>query len=553
MSPLQNNYLNIVISLKEKIRQARTRAAISVNAELLKLYWEIGNTIIEQQTKEGWGAKIIDKLSADLKMEFPDFKGLSVRNLKYMRAFAEAYPSFGTIVQQAAAQIQNTDNQSNEIVQASLAQLEKTNPVKFVQGTLAQLSWYHHTTLLDKVKDSEIRLFYIQETIKNRWTRDIMVHQIEGNLHERQGKAINNFKTTLPAPHSDLAIETLKSPFLFDFLAMGEQFHERDLEKSLIKHLKAFMLELGKGFAYVGNQKNINVNGDDYFLDLLFYNYHLHCFVVFELKVGEFKPEYAGKLNFYVNTINAQLKGEKDAPTIGVLLCKTPNETVVKYALTGIQSPIGVADYKLAKALPKNLKGEIPTVEEFEAEIEKEIKELQKPVDKKYDRLKELISGLKQPKVQEKRNPESCKTIFTIVFLPLRDLLLNSLEEISKEFNKLELQIIIDSTHLNTDDEILAYVQRTGEPYQTTLSIYLRGFKHLGTKAFDIWKDVQMEMNNYNYTIGFKIPYPSTLFLDKLYHELPTKHEIQNVAEKITESILDDITQQVERIQSETI
>src|SRR5690606_26283696 len=206
---------------------------------------------------------------------------------------------------------------------------------------LAKLSWYHHTTLLDKAKDAEVRAFYIQKTIENGWTRDIMMHQIETALHNRQGHAITNFEHTLPQPQSELAKETFKSPYLFEFLGMGEKLQERDLEKALVQHLKDFLLELGRGFAYVGNQYNLRVEDDDYFLDLLFYNFHLHCFVVFELKIGEFKPEYAGKLNFYVNAIDEQIKGEQDQPTIGVLLCKTPNETVIKYALKGISSPLG--------------------------------------------------------------------------------------------------------------------------------------------------------------------------------------------------------------------
>ncbi|MDQ6755770.1 MAG: PDDEXK nuclease domain-containing protein, partial [Bacteroidota bacterium] len=300
------NYQHILDSLKEKIRLSRFTAAIAVNYELLKMYWEIGNTILEQQKEEGWGAKIIDRLAADLKTEFPDFKGLSVRNLKYMRAFAEAYPDF-LIVQTPSAQLTSS---------------QITTPA-IVQHPAAQITWSHNQLILDKAKAKDERIFYAVRTFKNGWSRDVLALQIESKLWTREGKAITNFQQTLPAPDSDLAMQTFKSPYILDFLTLGEAAKEREVERGLIEHLKKFMLELGRGFAYVGNQYNLNVKGDDYFLDLLFYNYHLHCFVVFELKIGEFKPEFAGKLNFYINTINQQIKGKEDKPTIGILLCKT--------------------------------------------------------------------------------------------------------------------------------------------------------------------------------------------------------------------------------------
>ncbi len=400
MSPLQNkDYQNLLNSLKEKIRHSRLKAAMAVNFELLKIYWDIGNAIITQQKKEGWGAKIIDRLAADLKAEFPDFKGLSIRNLKYMRAFAEAYPDF-LIVQTPAAQLDRT-NFDGEIVQVLPAQIERTNNPsgtkinenEFVQHPAAQITWSHNQVLLDKIKDPSVRLFYMQQTITNGWSRDVLVLQIENNLFSRQGKAVNNFPHTLPAPDSDLAIQTFKSPYVFDFLTLSEAVRERDIERGLTEHLKKFMLELGRGFAYVGNQYNLNVEDDDYFLDLLFYNYHLHCFVVFELKIGEFKPEFAGKLNFYINTINGQIKGAEDKPTIGILLCKTPNDTVVKYSLQGIKTPMGVAEYKIAKALPKQLRSEMPSVQELEKALESKT-----GFEKELEKLKPLIGNYRMGK-----------------------------------------------------------------------------------------------------------------------------------------------------------
>lgn len=332
---------------------------------------------MKQQQQEGWGAKVIDRLSVDLKNEFPDMQGLSVRNIKYMRSFAEAWPAFpfvqavlaqlpDAILQQPAAKIA-----ASQFVQPPFAQIQNAEKQDslIVQGTLAQISWYHHITLLEKVKDFAIREFYLQKTIQNGWSRDVMAAQIRSKLHLRVGNAITNFESTLPPFHSDLARETLKNPYLLDFIDLKEEIWERDLERGLLEHLKQFLLELGRGFAYVGNQFNLTVEDDEFFLDLLFFNFHLNCFVVFELKVGDFQPEFAGKLNFYINCIDEQIKGKEHQPTIGVLLCKTPNQTVIKYSLKSIGTPIGVADYELRKTLPKKLAKQMPTIEELEEQM----------------------------------------------------------------------------------------------------------------------------------------------------------------------------------------
>jgi len=374
----RKNYPIILNQLKEKIRQARLKAVHAVNNQLLIVYWEIGNTILQQQKSEGWGTKVIDRLAVDLKMEFPDMKGWSVRNIKYMRAFAEAYPDF-LIVQQPAAQ---------------LATAQK------VQQLAAQIPWSHHQVILDKFKEQEQRLFYIQKIVENGWSRNILLQQIETGVHNRQGKVISNFETTLPPMQSDLVKESFKSPYVFDFLDMTEAIQERELEKALIQHLKKFMLELGSGFAYVGNQFNLVVENDDYFLDLLFYNYRLRCFVLFELKIGEFKPEYAGKLNFYINTVNEKIKLRDDKSTIGILLCKTPNKTVVKYSLQGITTPMGVAEYK---TLPKEIKKELPAIETLNFELQKEIEIQKKPIQAKKDKLNNLIATKKQPTKRSKK------------------------------------------------------------------------------------------------------------------------------------------------------
>lgn len=375
------NYDVILNGLKDKIRIARKRAIVTVNMGLLTAYWEIGNTILQQRKEEGWGTKVIAKLAADLRSEFPEMKGLSDRNFRYMRAFAEVYPHF-VIWQQPVAKLQNAENQNLIIV----------------QQLVAQLGWGHITVLLDRIKSPEEREFYIKKAVQNGWSRNILLQQIESKLYQRQGNAITNFESTLPSSQSDLARGVLKNPYVFDFLGIGEEMKERDLEKALIQHIKKFMLELGRGFAYVGNQYNLRVEEDEYFLDLLFFNYHLNCFVVFELKVSEFKPEFAGRLNFYINTIDAQVKATHHNPTIGVLLCKTPNKTVVKYALKGIEGPIGVADYELTNLLPKQLRSEIPTIEELEKEIEKETRGFKKQSNsgnKGLQILKEKLKNIK--------------------------------------------------------------------------------------------------------------------------------------------------------------
>lgn len=528
-SEIAGNYQDILKDLKEKIRQARFRATFTINTQLLAIYWYVGNTILQQQNEEGWGTKIIDRLSQDLLFEFPDMKGLSVRNIKYMRAFAESYPDF-ELVQQSVAQSQN---------------------VPIVQRAVAQLPWGHNCVLLDKVKTLEGRLFYASKAIENGWSRDILIQQIKNNLLKRQGSAITNFDITLPKPQSDLARETLKNPYVFDFLSFGEQVQELELEKALVSHIKRFMLELGRGFAYVGNQYNLNVEGDDYFLDLLFYNYHLYCFVVFELKVGEFRPEYAGKLNFYINTIDEKIKQNKDKPTIGVLLCKTPNETVVQFALKGIKTPMGVADYELVNALPKELKSEMPSIKELEAVITEESEKLLKPSDKKFIQLKELISDLKYPEAKEERSPANIMKIFTKVFLPLKEKLIESIDEILKMFAHSEIMIWTDNKGHDSDIKAKIFLKEIKICGNFKIEVRLKGFKKAGTKAFNSWKDLFIIMEDYHYTFAMDRNFNGVIS-EKLYNELPTKDEINSVIEKFRESLLDSITQQVERIKNES-
>ena len=319
-------------AIKDKILIAQTRASFKVNAEMLQLYWEIGNAILDAQHTKGWGTQIIDKLSQEIKSNFARAKGFSVRNLKYMRAFAKEYPNF-------------------PIVQVPLAQTKNKN----VQVSLAQITWYHHISLLTKVKDIQERCFYIAETVKNEWSRDVMLLQIKSDLYKRSGKAINNFTETLSKPQSDLAKSIFKDPYNFDFLNLTQKVDERKVELELTQKITDFLLELGKGFAFIGRQYEIVVDKSDYRIDLLFYHTFLHSYVVVELKIGEFKPEYISKLNFYISAVDDLVKTNTDNNTIGLLLCASKSNVKVEYAMRGFENPIGVAAYELEKIISDKL------------------------------------------------------------------------------------------------------------------------------------------------------------------------------------------------------
>ena len=316
------SYDSFVGAIKERIRTTQVKAALAANAELVLLYWDIGCAILGSQKREGWGAKVIDRLSADLQMEFPKMSGYSIRNLKYMRNFAEEWPDRA-----------------------------------IVQQLVAQIPWGHNCVVVDRIKDVETRQFYIRKTLEHGWSRSVLIHQIDTELHKRLGKAPSNFTLTLPAPDSDLAQEILKDPFIFKPAPLDESAHERALENALIARLRDFLIELGSGFAFIGNQYRLEVDGDEYFMDLLFYHTRLHCFVVIDLKVVDFKPEFVGKMNFYQTAVAQQIKMEEDGPTIGIILCRGRNKTVVEYTLRDSKKPVAVAEYRL---LPPSLKDQLP-------------------------------------------------------------------------------------------------------------------------------------------------------------------------------------------------
>lgn len=334
LTPPPEGYADWLADLKSRIHSAQQHATLAVNRELVLLYWQIGRDILTRQSVQGWGAKVIERLAQDLRVAFPDMKGFSPRNLKYMRAFAQAWPE-----------------------------------AEFVQQAAAQLPWFHLCTLLDKLKTREERDWYLAQTVKHNWSRNILGMQIETRLLERSGKAVTNFEFSLPKPQSDLARQSLKDPYRFDFLGLTDKAQEREIENALVKHVTEFLLELGAGFAFVGRQVLLDVGGDEFFIDLLFYHLKLRCYVVIELKAGKFKPEHLGQLGFYLTAVDAQIKHPQDGPTIGLLLCRSQNKVVAEYALRNNAQPLGVAEYQLLESLPAELQTSLPSIEQIEREL----------------------------------------------------------------------------------------------------------------------------------------------------------------------------------------
>ena len=337
-----SDYKNWLQTLKGKIQQSQIKAAIQVNSELLQLYWQIGKAIVEKQAKAKWGDGFLQTLSADLCKEFPTMKGFSYRNLKSIRQWYLFY------------------NQEFLIRKQLVSQLETS---------LFSIPWGHHIMIMQRCKSIQEALFYVHKTIENHWSRSVLEHQIALNLYARQGKAITNFQQQLPATASDLAQELTKDPYVFDFLSITEGYTEKELQQYLEDHMTKFLLELGKGFCFYGKQVHINVGGDDFYIDLLFYNAHLHCYVVVELKTTKFKPEHIGQLKFYVTAVNKQLRTEGDNPTIGLLICKDKNDIVAEYTLEEIHNPIGVSSYKLFDELSKGFQSSLPSIEEIEKQL----------------------------------------------------------------------------------------------------------------------------------------------------------------------------------------
>lgn len=337
LSEMSESYLQFIEKIKDEIQRQRISVVLNANASMICLYWNIGQAILQKQSDEGWGAKVIDRIAADIKASFPEMSGFSPRNIKYMRKFAQCWSDF-----------------------------------KSVQQVAAQIPWRTNRILLDKLNDQDSRIWYAQKTIENGWSSAVLGLQIESGLMERSGKAVNNFPAALPPTDSDMANQVFKDPYLFDFLGTDMPRREVEIERKLTEHIQNFLLELGQGFAFVGRQVHLEVGGQDFYLDLLFYHLKLRCYVVIELKACDFEPGFISQLNMYQNVVNDVLRHPDDKPTIGLLLVKGKNETVVEYSLAGYQNPIGVAEWKnqIAHALPDELKSSLPTIEEIERELE---------------------------------------------------------------------------------------------------------------------------------------------------------------------------------------
>ncbi|WP_295427192.1 PDDEXK nuclease domain-containing protein [Prevotella sp.] len=348
--------------IEHLIDTAKLRTALNVNVGTLTLYWNIGKSILQKQEQEGWGKQVIEQLSKDLISRYPDDRGYSKRNLGYMKSFAMQYPDF-PFLQVPLAKLKELP-----ILQATLAKLENEGR-KFVQVPLAQISWYHHISLLPKVKDEAERAYYITETAQNGWSRDVMLFQIDNGYIHAKGHAINNFEQTLPPLQSDLARYIFKDPYNFSFIGTVALQNELDIEKSLTSKITDFLLEMGRGFAYIGRQYHISVDGDDYYIDLLMYHLKLHCYVVVELKAVEFKPEFVSKLNFYISAVDDMVKSPEDKPTIGLLLCRTKSNKKAEFSLRGITQPMGIAQYETEK-LFADVASALPQIEEIENKIE---------------------------------------------------------------------------------------------------------------------------------------------------------------------------------------
>lgn len=535
-----NDYRYWFGEIKSRIQNSQQKAALKVNQELLSLYWYIGKML--DQTESEWGDKYIDNLSRDLKLEFPEMRGFSKSNLKSMKRWYLFHNQNLIIGQQAVDQLdfKNDLNLSIKIGQQAVDQIQNQ--------LLFNIPWGHNLLILSKIKVPEEVYFYIIKTIQNGWSRNVLNQQIENDLYERQGKSLTNFELTLPNHQADLAKETLKNPYNFDFLTLAEDVKELDLERGLISHIKNFLLELGKGFAYVGNQYNLNVAGTDFFLDLLFFNTNLNCYVVFELKVGDFKPEFAGKLNMYVNTVNEKIKRDFHGDTIGVLLCKTPNKTVIEYSIKGISTPVGVSNYKLKKTLPRDLKKTMPTVKELTEELALEIEPIKDELTEKRQKLMAILESKVKEEVQVTKNAKNVKLVVDKVFRSLISVIKSHLEKlaVSDLYLSKEEHFTLELDPSSKIDEFIHKLKTHSTPEYINYTIKFNGFKKAGVKAFSNQLNFRIYFNKYKYEIDSQNDkFDRQAFL---YSHILTSSEINELAQQIVNNLMDNIIRDSEKI-----
>ncbi|MBI3235463.1 MAG: DUF1016 domain-containing protein [Bacteroidetes bacterium] len=530
-------YGELLFKLKGKIKTAQQTAMLAVNNELLNVYWEIGFSIAEQEQLAGWGGKIIDKLAADLKTEFPTMKGLSPRNLRYMRDFALAYPNF---LQQAAANTLPSGSDSTSIL----------------QRLAAKLPWGHHQVLLTKLKTIDERDFYIQKAVENGWSRSILEHHIESNLYKAQGALVHNFSNTMPAYQSELTSQVFKDPYNFDFIMLGEQAKERDLEDALITQVTKVLLELGAGFAFMGKQKRFDAGGKEFFVDLLFYHTKLRRHIIIELKIGEFEPEFVSKMNLYLGLADDQLKGEFDEPAIGLILCKTNNKVIAEYALRDTSKPIGIAEYKIAEKLPENIRGELPSIEEIELRVDEEIKEAQNPIDSRLQSLKEKIKNIK---TEEIRTPATYPILYDLYINGLKPLYKNieqKLQIFDEDFYSINRNWQGATKHLDKYeqlDEFWGNEEQTKQIHEFSFTYSLNGFKKAGIENFgeSLW--LKFRMDTYSYGFILVNHNNQQAFLKKLYHQPITESDIQIITNLMMNQVMDRIDWILKYIENNSI
>lgn len=374
----ENNeqYFAWIAELKQKIQQSQIKAAIQVNSALIEMYWDLGKEISERSFENTYGSGFFKQLSNDLLTEFPEIKGFSLSNIKYIKSFYLFYNQTFTKSQQVVDEFKLDDNSNLQQVGGESKNNENQNRQQLVNKfpqKLFLIPWGHHIQIFTKCKNVTEALFYINKTIENGWSRAVLLNMISGNLYQSQGKAITNFSKTLPDYDTEFVKQTLKDPYIFDFLNISENFKERELENALIDNIQKFLIELGNGFAFVGKQVEMKVGNQSFFIDLLFYHIKLKRYIVIELKSGDFEPEHAGKLNFYVTAVDKQLRDENDNATIGLIICKTKDDIIAEYSLTDLHKPLGISSYELRKILPENFKSSLPSIEDIENELNKNI------------------------------------------------------------------------------------------------------------------------------------------------------------------------------------
>jgi predicted nuclease of restriction endonuclease-like (RecB) superfamily len=536
--PAYNQWLS---ELKEKIRTSRLKAALKVNAELLQLYWELGRAISEKIEQSDWGDKIIPQLAADLKAEFSDVDGFSPTNLKYMRRWYEYYSIGQQAVDLLPLPLSNTTGP--EIGQHGVDQLESGKGG--FPTILGLIPWGHHIQIFTKSKDVPEALYYIQQTALHNWKRSVLVYHIEEGLYYRKGKALTNFETALPKIQSEYASELMKNPYNLGFLNLSEEVTERELENAILANIKKFLLELGVGFSFYGQQFHLKVGKKDYYIDLIFYHTKLHCYFVIELKVSEFEPEHAGKLEFYITAVDKQIKLPEDNPTIGLLLCKTADKVIVEYTLKTKTKPMGVAEYK--HAIPKEWKDQLPDEKVLKEELEKEIIIPAKPVDEKIDRFKEIIKKFNTVPADLKKNNDIVSKIYSEIQVPLFKLVDEKLNTVRSCFAEYNVQGLYNQRFLEwqiNEHEINARRLQEENIWMLGFVIYLNTFTQGGIKAFNVSNKLEIHLDNYKYMIG-----PDRkVWQEKVYRQMLTKEEIEEIADRFVEMIVEEINQQAERI-----